>query len=53
MSEETRVCENCGNEFTDWELELGENQPPGMPVEICRECWDRIAAEKLAESEGK
>ena len=47
-------CADCSSDFEPWELELGEDQPRGMPGgDLCRECWDRIAAEKLAESEGE
>ena len=46
MTRAMEECGNCGDDFLDWDLEPGENQPPGMPGgALCRPCWDVLAKE--------
>lgn len=50
MTRAIEECGNCGDDFLDWDLEPGENQPPGMPDgPLCRPCWDRFEAEERAD----
>ncbi len=43
-------CSNCSVRFEEWELQPGENQPPGMlgGGMLCRPCWDDAAEEAWA-----
>lgn len=44
------TCTSCQDEFSHWELEPGENQPPRMSGGVlCRSCFDDNAEERRAE----